>query len=180
MRGKAIGGVAVVAALVLAGCAGQDEEAPPAPPSSTPATPVTPDLDQFTPPPSGLVDEDTGETITPRPVPEWDETSRQSVVAAAETAMRAFARPDLDYETWWAELEPLLTPQAAEDYAYVDPANIPVREVTGQGTIIDDTSAYLAQVEVPTDAGRYWLILNRQDAHAPWLVSRITPVGQAD
>lgn len=180
MRGKAIGGVAVVAALVLAGCAGQDEEAPPAPPSSTPATPVTPDLDQFTPPPSGLVDEDTGETITPQPVPEWDETSRQSVVAAAETAMRAFARPDLDYETWWAELEPLLTPQAAEDYAYVDPANIPVREVTGQGTIIDDTSAYVAQVEVPTDAGRYWLILNRQDADAPWLVSRITPVEQAD
>lgn len=180
MRGKAIGGVAVVAALVLAGCAGQDDEAPPAPPNSTPATPVTPDLDQFTPPPSGLVDEDTGETITPQPVPEWNETSRQSVVAAAETAMRAFARPDLDYDTWWAELEPLLTPQATEDYAYVDPANIPVREVTGQGTIIDDTSAYVAQVEVPTDAGRYWLILNRQDADAPWLVSRITPVEQAD
>lgn len=175
MRCRAIGGVAVVAALVLAGCAGQNEEAPPAPPSSTPTTPVTPDLDQFTPPPSGVIDEDTGETVEPKPVPTWDDASREAVVDAAETAMRAFARPDLDYDTWWAELEPLLTPQAAVDYAYVDPANIPVREVTGQGTIIDDTSAYVATVEVPTDAGPYHVLLIRQDAAAPWLVSRISP-----
>lgn len=94
---------------------------------------------------------------------------------AAENALRAFAQPDADYEEWWAELEPRLTPQAAEDYAYVDPVNVPVKEVTGSAELVDESSAYVGRVEVPTDAGRYTLILNRRDAGAPWLVSRITP-----
>lgn len=191
MGRKAIGGLALAAALVLVGCSGQDEggvpthSASPAVPT-TPGldhppepTPTTPDLDQFTPPPSGLVDEDTGETVSPEAVPEWDEESRQSAVAAGDAALRAFARPDLDYDTWWAEVEPLLTPQAAEDYAYVDPANIPVREVTGEGRIVDDVSAYVATVEIPSDQGRYHIVLTRKNADAPWLVSRLTPVDQA-
>ena len=124
MRRVAIGGVALAAALVLVGCTGQDEGPTPTPTVTSSASPTMPDLDQFTPPPSGLVDEDTGETVEPQPVPEWDEASRVAVVDAAEAAMTAFARPDLDYDTWWAGVEPLLTPEAAEDYAYVDPANI--------------------------------------------------------
>jgi hypothetical protein len=134
-----------------------------------------PDLDQFTPPPSGVIDEDTGETVEPKPVPEWDDASREAAVDAAETALRAFAQPDLDHDTWWAGLEPLLTQDAAVDYAYVDPANIPVREVTGEGVIVDDTSTYVATVEVPTDAGKYHILVIRQDADSPWLVSRISP-----
>lgn len=180
MRRAAIGGVALAAALVLVGCTGQDEGPTPTPTVTSSASPTMPDLDQFTPPPSGLVDEDTGETVEPQPVPEWDEASRVAVVDAAEAAMTAFARPDLDYDTWWAGVEPLLTPEAAEDYAYVDPANIPVREVTGEGFIVNDASAYVATVEVPTDAGRYQLVLNRKHADAPWLVSRITPVEEVN
>lgn len=177
MRRAVTGVVALAAALVLVGCTGQDVGPVPTPPvSSPPSTPVMPGLDQFTPPPSGLVDEDTGETVDPQPVPEWDEASRTAVIEAAQAAMTAFARPDLDYDTWWAGAEPLLTPAAAEDYAYVDPANIPVRKVTGEGFIISDASAYVATVEVPTDAGRYQLVLNRKNSNAPWLVSRITPV----
>ena len=175
MRRVAIGGVALAAALVLVGCTGQDEGPTPTPTVTSSASPTMPDLDQFTPPPSGLVDEDTGETVEPQPVPEWDEASRVAVVDAAEAAMTAFARPDLDYDTWWAGVEPLLTPEAAEDYAYVDPANIPVRKVTGEGVIVEDTSAYVATVEVPTDAGNYHVLLIRQDAASPWLVSRISP-----
>ena len=180
MRRVAIGGVALAAALVLVGCTGQDEGPTPTPTVTSSASPTMPDLDQFTPPPSGLVDEDTGETVEPQPVPEWDEASRVAVVDAAEAAMTAFARPDLDYDPWWAGVEPLLTPEAAEDYAYVDPANIPVREVTGEGFIVNDASAYVATVEVPTDAGRYQLVLNRKNADAPWLVSRITPVEEVN
>lgn len=180
MRRAAIGGVALAAALVLVGCTGQDEGPTPTPTTTSSPSPTMPDLDQFTPPPSGLVDEDTGETIEPQPVPEWDEASRVAVVDAAEAAMTAFARPDLDHDTWWAGVEPLLTPEAAEDYAYVDPANIPVREVTGEGFIVNDASAYVATVEVPTDAGRYQLVLNRKHADAPWLVSRITPVEEVN
>ncbi len=179
MRGIRMGGVIFATTVALTGCTGQDEGPTPTPVtvSSTPTpAPSMPDLNQFTPPPSGLIDEDTGEIIEPQPVPQWDEASRVAVVAAAEAAMTAFARPDLDEETWWAGIEPLFTDEAAQRYAYVDPANIPVREVIAEGFIIDDASAYVAIVEVPTDAGRYQLVLNRRNAEAPWLVSRITPV----
>ncbi len=182
MQRTGAGVVVLGVALVLAGCSGQDEGATPAPSVSvtSPSAPVTPNIDQYTAPPSGLVDEDTGETIKPQTVPEWDEESRRGVVAAAEAAMRAFARPEADYRTWWAQLEPLLTPQAAQDYAYVDPANVPAREVTGPGELAWDTSAYVGRVEVPTDAGTYTLLLIRQDADSPWLVARITPSDGAD
>lgn len=175
-----IGGLALVASLVLVGCADQDDGSHrEQTPSPSPVTPTTPDLDQFTPPPSGLVEEDTGEPVSPEPVPEWDEQSHDSAVAAAKQALSAFARPDLDYDTWWADLEPLLTPQAAEDYAYVDPANIPVREIAGEGHLLDETSAYLATVQIPTDNGRYSVVMTRKSGGAPWLVSRLTPVDQA-
>ena len=186
MRRPAIGGCAVIAALVLAGCAGPDQGSAPTPetetisPAASTHAPATPELDRYTPPPSGLIDEDSGETIEPREVPTWDESSRREVVAAAENALRAFAQPDAGYDEWWAELEPLLTSQAAEDYAYVDPANVPVKEVAGSGALVDESSAYVGRVEVPTDAGRYTLLLNRRDAGAPWLVSRITPPEDAN
>ncbi|WP_157075281.1 hypothetical protein [Arthrobacter luteolus] len=89
--------------------------------------------------------------------------------------MTAFARPSLEEDTWWAELEPLLNEQAAQDYAYVDPANIPATAITGPGSLTDESSAYVGYVDVPTDAGIYRLILNRSDAGSPWLVSRISP-----
>lgn len=188
MRRQAIGGCAAVAVLVLTGCTGQDQGAAPTPgpgttpPAATvsPSGPATPDLDRYTPPPSGLVDEDSGETIEPREVPTWDDASRGEVVEAAETALRAFAKPGTSHEQWWSDLEPLLTPQAAEDYAYVDPANVPATEVTGAGELVEESSAYLGTVEVPTDAGPYTLILNRRDAGSPWLVSRITPSEDAN
>ncbi|MDO5645930.1 MAG: hypothetical protein Q4G21_09650 [Dermabacter sp.] len=177
MRTATIKGAVFAAALVLTGCTAQDEgSAPTTSSSSSPtASESSAGLDQFPTAPSGVIDEDTGETIEPRPVPQWDEASQEDVVSRAENAMRAFARPDLDEDTWWAELEPLLTDTGAMDYSYVDPANIPAREVTGPGVIIEDSSAYVATVEVPTDAGTYQILLIRQDAASPWLVSRITP-----
>ena len=170
-------GVAAVVVLALSACSGQGESpspttSPPAPAAST-TTPL--DLGQFTPAPSGAVDEDTGETIDPQPVPTWDGPSRAAAVDAAQTAMAAFARPGLDYDTWWAELTPLLTQQAQQDYAYVDPANVLASAVTGPGALVDETSAYVANVEVPTDAGTYTLVLTRTDAAAPWLAGRFTP-----
>ncbi|WP_242493917.1 hypothetical protein [Sanguibacter massiliensis] len=125
--------------------------------------------------PNGIVDEDTRETITPHAVPTWDIPSRTAVVEAARNALAAFARPTLEQETWWAELSPLLTPQAQLDYTYVDPANVPATAITGPGTLTDETSAYVASVEVPTDVGTYTLVLTRADAESPWLASRITP-----
>ncbi len=180
MQARAIGaGIATLVALTLAGCAGQGES----PSTGTASTgssgtssPLA--LEQFTPAPQGAVDEDTGETITPQPVASWDAASRTAVVEAAQAAMTAFARPGLDPQTWWAELAPLLTQQGQQDYAYVDPANVPASAVTGAGSLVQDTSAYAAVVEIPTDAGVYALTLTRADAHSPWLVARFTPPEQ--
>jgi len=173
-RAKA-GALALAALYGLAGCA-QDTAGPN--PATTASTPGTPDLAQFTPPPGGLVDEDTGETVEPQPAPEWDGASRAAAVKAADNVLRTFARPALDHKTWWGGLEPLLTPQAAADYSYVDPANIPALEVTGPGLIIIDTSPYAATVEIPTTSARYHVVLIRAGAEAPWLASRIAPVAK--
>lgn len=124
---------------------------------------------------AAVVDEDTGQAIQVQPVPTWDDTARGAAAAAAETVMAAFARPDLDVEAWWAGVEPLLSPQAAQDYAYVDPASVPATEVTGPAVLVQDTSAYVAGVQVPTDAGDYLVVLSRADGAAPWLVERVTP-----
>ena len=167
---------ALICTLALTGCAGNQDSPGEEPPENTPSASATmPDLNQFTPPPSGYVDDHTGEKVAPIAVPTWDAESRSSVVAAAEKAMAAFARPALEEDTWWAELEPLLNEQAAQDYSYVDPANIPATAITGPGSLTDESSAYVGYVDVPTDAGIYRLILNRSDAGSPWLVSRISP-----
>ncbi|MEE6289291.1 hypothetical protein V2J52_16680 [Georgenia sp. MJ173] len=113
--------------------------------------------------------------ITPRTVPEWDQDSRASAAAAGEAVMRAFARPDLDHDSWWAEIEPLLSSEAQSDYAYVDPANIPASQITAEPTVVEDSSPYIAHVKVPTDVGTYTVLLSRQDDNAPWLAERITP-----
>jgi hypothetical protein len=111
-------------------------------------------------------------------VPVWDDESRQSAIAAADAVMRAYARPDLGFDEWWAQLQPLLDQKATADYAYMDPSRIVASNVTGPGTLTDETSAYVAYVDVPTNAGTYSLILSRVDADSPWLASRfIVPEG---
>ena len=167
---------ALICILAMTGCAGNRENAGEEAAGTTPsASALRPDLNRFTPPPPGYVDDHTGEKVTPIAVPTWDEKSRSSLLRAAEQAMTAFARPSLDYDTWWADLEPLLNEQAIQDYAFVDPANIPATTVTGPGVQVDDSSAYVGYVDVPTDAGVYQLILNRADADSPWLLSRVSP-----
>ncbi len=166
--------IAATAVLALTACTSPAEPA-----TSTPAPTSTssarPEADEPSPAPTDAIDIDTGETIAPEVVPTWDAASRSTAVDAATAAMTAFARPDLDYDTWWAALAPLLTQKAAQDYTYVDPANIPARQVTAGAQLVDDTSAYVAVVSVPTDAGTYSLTLARTDGAAPWLVTRISP-----
>lgn len=176
MRGLAAAAATIAVAIALTACTGTPEPDPSTPAPSPSATgPTMPDLDGLTPAPTDAIDTETGERITPNIVPSWDAASRAAATDAAAKAMTAFARPDLDYDTWWKGIEPLLIQQAAEDYAYVDPANIPARQVTGAARLVDETSAYVAGVEVPTDAGVYLVVLSRADGASPWLVVRFTP-----
>ena len=161
---------------VLAGCAAQPPstgaaEGPPTPPpqpSADDASPASPAAA------ASLVDE-YGNPVVTLAEPTWDEASTTAVLEASDVVMRAFARPDLAYEQWWAELAPLLSPKAQMDYQYVDPANIPVRTVTGEPVLVDDASASVAGVRVPTDVGDYLVTLSRATADPVWVVERLTP-----
>ncbi|WP_188484789.1 hypothetical protein [Cellulomonas carbonis] len=113
--------------------------------------------------------------MTPPGDPSWDEVDRAAAISVAVQAVTLFARPDQPYEQWWSDLAPLMSVQAQMDYQYVDPTNVPVRAVTGEGVLIDDASASVAGVQVPTDVGPYTVLLSRTGEASPWLVERISP-----
>ncbi|MGW6132392.1 hypothetical protein ACWFNE_20395 [Cellulomonas sp. NPDC055163] len=168
--------------VLLAGCAtsapaGQDGTpgATSAPPTSSASSSGAPTPTPMEVPP-GTVEYHDGSPVPPgEPDPVWDEASRVAAVAAATGAVAAFARPGLPYEQWWAELAPALSVQAQMDYQYVDPANVPARAVTGPAVLVDEASASVAGVQVPTDVGPYTVVLSRASAGQGWLVERITP-----
>lgn len=129
---------------------------------------------QAPPPAQGHSDEDE-DLPTAQPYPTWDDAARGDALETARAAMTAFARPGVGRATWWADLGPLLSPAAATAYVGVDPANVPARAVTGDATLTEESSTYLAPVAVPTDVGAYLVLLSRQGQGSLWLVERITP-----
>lgn len=114
--------------------------------------------------------------------PQWDDESEAAAIEAAENLLATFAQPTLPYEQWWAAFEPLLTAEAALTYTYVDPANIQPAEITGTGTLTSDpeSTAYLAEVSVPTTDGDWLISLSRADGEAEWLGLHLTPPVEAD
>jgi hypothetical protein len=160
-------------AVLLSGCTGgaatsAGQQAPLSDPPAS-ALPAQPSAAA-----GGPTDQDA-ELGEPEVVPTWDDTARRGAVDKAEAAMTAFVRPDLDESAWWSQLSPLLTPAAQVAYAGTDPAQVPARSVVGAGRLVDESSAYLARVEVPTDIGPYLVLLSRDGQGAPWLVERLTP-----
>lgn len=107
--------------------------------------------------------------------PEWDAPARQAALELAASAMAAYTATDRSQADWHAELAQYLTQTAADVYSTVDPARIPATGTTGEPSIVDDSSPYLARVEVATNAGPYLLILQRIDGDSPWRVDRIVP-----
>ncbi|BCW86461.1 hypothetical protein NicSoilE8_41340 (plasmid) [Arthrobacter sp. NicSoilE8] len=106
----------------------------------------------------------------------WDETSKKTALDTATKAMTLYARPTVNDKVWIQELGQLLTPQAAADYQYVDPANIPVTKITGTGKLtIDESNGFGCHVVFSTNAGNYDVQLLRTAADKPWQVNRFTP-----
>lgn len=118
-----------------------------------------------------------GDDASAAPVPEAAAGSRDTAAAAAENAVTAFARPQLRYDEWIAGLYPLLTQDGAAAHEDTDPATIPVRTVTGPGTVLAGSTELALIVEVPTDAGPYNVSLSRTGTASPWLADRIRPAG---
>lgn len=169
--------IATASTMVLASCTSPDVHSPATSPTPSSTGAPMPDLDQFTTAPSGAVlDEEGGATtVDPKPAPPWDDEQRAAAIDAALKALAAFARPALPASDWWAALSPLLTPQAQQDYQYIDPATIPAHQVAGPGAIVENSSRYAVSIDVPSDAGTYTVILTRTSGTAPWLVARFTP-----
>jgi hypothetical protein len=170
--------VAVLGATLLAGCGGQTTgPADSAPPTAAPSTSPTPDAGGLPPAPQGVPDADDplGRPRAVEVPPVWDEASRAAARELALAVMSAFVATDGTADQWWDGLSVLLSPQAQMDYSFVDPENVPARAVTGDPVLVDESSAYIAYVEVSTDVGNYTVILSRIDANAPWVGERITP-----
>lgn len=168
MRRAATAIVPLAAVLALTGCVGASGTgqsdgtgASSSPASSRPASSANP---------TTLKDD-----ATAVPVPEADANSQTAAISAAEKVVTAFGRPGLDYQTWINGLYPLMTQTGAAAYEDTDPANVPVHQVTGGGTIMPGSTNVALIVIVPTDAGPYTVSLSRPSSTAPWLADRIRP-----
>lgn len=166
MNRAAAAAIPLVAALALAGCVHSNDPGPSLSPSSSPTVTSTSPANP-TPP------VDMGATADP--VPEAGTDSQAAAIDTAEKAITAFARPDLSYDEWINGLYPYLTQAGAAAYEDTDPARVPVRQVTGAGTILPASTEVALIVQVPTDAGLYNVSLSRPSPDAPWLADRIRP-----
>jgi hypothetical protein len=158
----------LAALLTLSGCVADTSHNTPLPSTSATGTPRPTDGPNPTPP------EDDATMV---PVPGAAGTSQEAAITAAENAVAAFGRPDLPYQEWINGLYPLMTQTGAAAYEGTDPQNVPVRQVTGAGMILEGSTEVALIVQVPTDAGTYNVSLSRSSADAPWLADRIRPAG---
>ncbi|WP_146076595.1 hypothetical protein [Rathayibacter sp. AY1A7] len=146
--------------------------ATPETPSAATATPADPNTEPAFPtsPPTPPADIPVDVEPTQAPGVEGD------TLAVATSAVTAFCRPSLNYDTWIAELYPFLSQQAAVAYEAVDPANVPCTTLTGAATVRDGDGAYTMRILVPTDAGDYSVYVHRTVETGPWAVEQITPL----
>ncbi len=171
--------ITVALALLVAGCGGEEggasDSTVTANPSSRSSAPSAPaDTAQLeTAPMEQLTG---GEQNPAEEAPTWDAAAEEAAADRAVAFMRAFARPELPAEQWHAGIAGLMSPGGAELFAYVDPANVPASEVTGEVEVLDPSSGSLAEVHVATDAGTYLVTLTRINQADPWLVEYADPV----
>ncbi|MFJ4027602.1 hypothetical protein ACIPWF_10435 [Paenarthrobacter sp. NPDC089989] len=106
----------------------------------------------------------------------WDAAAEKSVKDTAAKVMALFARPDVPESTWFADLAPHLAPEYAEDAKYIDPARVPIREITDGPAISRDAgNPMTVTATFATDAGRWRVLLHRSGQQQPWLVTAISP-----
>lgn len=86
--------------------------------------------------------------------------------------MTLYARPGVSPQAWIADLRPLLTAQAAQDYTDIDPSTIPVTSFGAGELVVDEANGYAASVRFGSPQGAYMVVLHRDGAEAPWKVVR--------
>lgn len=174
MRTKGAGTlVLAVIALTIASCTSTPTTPPDAAPSPTVALASPQDGD-------GDVGLEPEASPTPLDLAQWNDDARAAVVTAADDVAAAFLRADLTTEDWLTTLEPLVTTDLLGAWANIDPATIPVGEVTGTGSLDSEpTTPFLATVRVPTSTGDLLVTMTRLEATDPWLAAVIAPPSPA-
>lgn len=100
--------------------------------------------------------------------------AEQDAVTAARRFLTTWAAPDLSYGQWWPRVKPLLSPQGQQDYAAVDPANLPALTLTGKPRVEASSVATAVTVWQPTNLGEFGVRMSRTSESAAWLVAEIT------
>ena len=160
---------AVLLALALAGCATSPAASAPHPGGSPPAGPTASASVSLS---AGDRPQAPGGTPPATLGVAWDAASKAAALDVATRAMTLYARPRVSPRAWIADLRPLLTAQAAQDYTDVDPSSI---QITSFGTgelVVDEANGYAASARFGSPQGAYVVVLHRDGAEAPWKVVR--------
>ena len=107
-----------------------------------------------------------------------DAARERTAVVAASTVLETWSRRDLDYDTWWAGLRPLLTPGGRQAYAHTDPAQVPELGTLELDAVDQHPGGGTATVWFTTSGGRFGVDLSRREAGGAWLANRVIFPGQ--
>ncbi|WP_028471528.1 hypothetical protein [Nocardioides alkalitolerans] len=97
----------------------------------------------------------------------------QDAVTVAGQWLELWARPQVGYAQWWADLEPLMTPAGQQAYVATDPTLVPALEILDAGTLDPQTVDTSAVVRFTTGQGVFKVRLSRTGSQAGWKVGRV-------
>lgn len=105
--------------------------------------------------------------------PTWQDADQQAALERGREAMEAFTRTDVAEVEWLEAMLVFTAPQARENFAHIDPANIAASHVEDV-ELAQVSTASMAQVIVQTDGPNYVVTMTRLADGQPWLVQRIS------
>lgn len=122
------------------------------------------------------VQKPTPQTSSTATTPDGDRARAETV---ARKVLTTWARPDVPYKRWWAELEPLISPEARDSYSHTDPTVIPALQITGNAE--EDSEPYDPWVTTfyyPTSEGRFGVDMARSHQDGKWRAYSIVFPGE--
>lgn len=187
----AVLGVAlIVVAVVMDRGSKQQAEVPVSAPATTSSTPPAV---SSAPAPSVTSSESGPSTSSVRPTGGHHEDSSEAEVRQVRTAtrgapqraervMRLLAQaPRLGRTAWWAKTQGLLSAQGRTEMVGIDPQRVPFGKVTGKAQLVlpseldaaDEHGLEEISVLVPTDVGRWNVLLSLDPQDGTWRVSSL-------
>jgi hypothetical protein len=120
----------------------------------------------------GSTEPDKGETAS-SDLGADDDASRADVAAVAEVVLDTWSTPGADYDGWWQQLKPMLTPGGQQAYADTDPTKLPDLQAIELEEVELHDPGVTATVYFTTSEGRFGLDMSRRAKGAKWLANRV-------